>query len=158
MGTLHRTPRAMSRSAHYEAFQKEENAVRMAFCTRNADGSRQLFDYDLKCRALNIGMDAPSMVSEDAGAKSEEGAGVGSGSTTVVVNTSSSQEAGGVLGHNAVSGAGVDGVVSNVFNKEELVKVDVEPTLRRDLCCETYACCGICSGGHAWFFKIPDCL
>merc|ERR1711871_1725397 len=42
--------------------------------------------------------------------------------------------------------------------KEAICNVDVQPTERKDLCCESY-CCFFCgSGGHAWFFKIPDCL
>jgi hypothetical protein len=44
---------------------------------------------------------------------------------------------------------GISGVVSNPFAKEDLVKVDVEPNLRRDMWLETYCCLHGC----AWFFK-----
>jgi len=138
-----------------EAYNNESNAIRFSMCPQRADGSIGLMDYNLKCRALGIGMDTPKLVSEEAGAT--EGSGVGSG-TTVVVNTNQQRESSGVMGNNMVNASGVDGVVSNVFNKEEIIKVDVEPTLRRDLCCETYACLGCCSGGQAFFFKLPDCL
>merc|ERR1712224_1073197 len=82
----------------------------------------------------------------------------GSGTTTVVVSSGAASPApsGGVSSH--VSGSGIDGVVSNPFAKDAVVEVDVKPTERVDLGCETYACCFLCSGGHAWFFKMPDCL
>jgi len=142
------------RNDNHETFIKEASAVRCALCPQAPDGSRRLFDYNLKCRALDIGMQAPSIASEDAA----EGSGVGSGSTVVVVNTNESRADSGVLGNNMINASGVDGVVSNVFSKEAVVKVDVEPTMRTDLCCETYCCLGLCSGGQAFFFKMPDCL
>jgi hypothetical protein len=89
----------------------------------------------------------------------EEATGVGAGSTTVVVSTGAPQPQGGaVMGNNMVGLDGVDGVASNVFAKEAICNVDVQPTERKDLCCESY-CCFVCgAGGHSWFFKIPDCL
>ena len=82
--------------------------------------------------------------------------GEGSGTTVVVTQTQQEQDPGalgGAYGHGGVSGAGVDGVVSNIFAKEEVVKVDANPNQRKDLCCETYACMWCCTGGYAWFFK-----
>lgn len=114
---------------------------------------------------------APGSVDEEAtredGARrgSRHGAhsefGEGSGTTVVVTQSQAPQDPGalgGAYGHGGVSGAGVDGVVSNIFAKEELVKVDANPNLRKDLCCESYSCMWCCTGGHAWFFKVPDCL
>jgi len=81
--------------------------------------------------------------------------GEGSGGTTVVVTGGGGGAPAdpGLYGHGGVSGAGVDGVVSNVFAKEEVVKVDANPTLRKDLCCESYWCCWCCAGGQSWFLK-----
>merc|ERR1711998_32844 len=94
---------------------------------------------------------------------SSAGSGVGGsgGTTTTVVTTTSApqQQGGAVMGNNMVSlERGVDGVASNIFAKESIVNIDVKPNERRDLCCESYVCCFIGSGGHAWFFKMPDCL
>jgi len=102
-------------------------------------------------------MSAPAV----AGDASDSAHGVGAGSTTVVVSNTGGQPAdqsGNVWGNDSVGLTGIDGVASNVFAKEEVVKVDADPTLRRDLCCESYSCMFCCTGGHAFFFKIPDCL
>jgi len=96
----------------------------------------------------------PMIAPASAEETSDSAMGMGAGSTTVVVV----QNGGGAASPAPRRMSGVDGVVSNVFAKEELVKVDAEPTLRRDLCCESYVCCGLGSGGHSWFFKCPDCL
>jgi len=99
--------------------------------------------------------EAPGMVDEST----QEAVGVGAGSTTVVVSTGAPQQQDpAVFGNNAVGLQGIDGVASNVFAKEAICNVDVTPTERRDLCFESYICCGIGAGGFAWFFKLPDCL
>merc|ERR1719453_742770 len=99
-------------------------------------------------------MDAPS-----SSAGSGVGGSGGTTTTTVVTTSAPQQQSGGaVMGNNMVSMSGVDGVASNPFAKESIVNIDVKPNERRDLCCETYVCCLIGSGGHAWFFKMPDCL
>merc|ERR1711988_888554 len=142
--------RAMSRNA----------ALRASCCNwEDNDAPMKWLDYSLK--AYKSELEAPAVVSMDA-PSSCEGSGVGgSGGTTttpVVVSGAPQQAGGGVLGNNMVSGAGVDGVVSNPFAKESIVNIDVQPNARRDLCLESYMCCFLGSGGCAWFFKMPDCL
>merc|ERR1711871_40223 len=108
---------------------------------------------DLESVVPGVGEKSPT--SSDAGMGAGKG---GSGTTTVVVSSGAASPApsGGLSSH--VSGSGIDGVVSNPFAKDSVVEVDVQPNERKDLCCETYACCFLCSGGWAWFFKMPDCL
>lgn len=99
---------------------------------------------------------------EDMSDMSESALGVGAGSTTVVVSSGGGapppDQSANVWGNDSVGLTGIDGVASNVFAKDDIVTVDAEPTLRRDLCCESYTCLFCCAGGHAWFFKMPDCL
>ena len=122
------------------------NTVYCACYAKQTDGVLKMLDFKvLKCRALGIGMEAPGNISN-------EGSGVGSGSTTVVVSHQHSpghRADAGVLG-NMVDGTGVAGVVGNVFNKDSICNVDANPTPCRDLCCESYICCPyFCAGGHA---------
>jgi len=117
------------------------------------EGPMKWFDYSGSYK-FSEQMEAPNMVSTDAPSTSG-GSGVGAGTTTVVVQQNTSTAPVGMIGNDAVSlERGVDGVASNVFAKEAICKVDVEPTLRRDLCCDTTCCCF----GQYWFFKLPDCL
>ena len=124
------------------------------FCSKRDDGELEWVNwgaaYEHK-KSDDLG--APGCI--DMEGTSQELKGVGSGSTTVVVTNTQQPGQGSTINAN---GNGVDGVVSNVFAKEDLVKVDADPTLRKDLCCESYCCCFLCSGGTAGFFKLPDCL
>merc|ERR1712166_177321 len=123
----------------------------------NGSGNKLLKMFDYNGNYSYDPMVAPASVEE----MSESAVGVGAGSTTVAIQNAGGaapDQSGNVWGNDSVGLTGVDGGASNVFAKEEIVKVDAEPTLRRDLCCESYVCCGLGSGGHAWFFKMPDCL
>ena len=52
---------------------------------------------------------------------------------------------------------GADGIVSNIFNKDQVVTVVTTP--RVDTCCESGLCLGpLCSSLFGWYFKIPDCV
>jgi len=136
-------------------------SVRFRLChyEQNEDESWEplkLFDFTYQPAGEDHGIKMDDIEAELQETKTEEGSGVGSGTTTVVVaNSGGGGGSGGLFDESKpVSIKGVDGVVSNPFAKESIVKVDVEPNLRRDLCLETYCC----SSGCAWFFKMPDCL
>lgn len=163
-------------------WDQHPTALRLTFCRKGTDESDfKLIDGQFHCEGLAIHRrptpveDMAPGAADEGGRRpsmhSAEGAGKGSGSTvvvagggggsTTVVQTGAAAPAPadhGIYGNGGVSNAGVDGVVSNVFAKEELIKVDVEPNKRRDLCLESYGCCFLYAGGCSWFFKMPDCL
>merc|ERR1712070_672960 len=133
----------------------EMPAVRFRHYEQNDDESWEplkMFDFTYQAAGDDKGVE----MDEISSAKTEEGSAVGSGTTTVVVAGGGGAPAAQdpFDTSQAVSIKGIDGVVSNPFAKEEIVKVDVEPNLRRDVCLETYCC----TSGCAWFFKMPDCL
>jgi hypothetical protein len=115
---------------------------------------------------MDVSTEAPGMTDVPLESGVGSGTGVGSGAsstTTVVVNSGGgAQQPPAQFGANNVSlEGGIDGVVSNPFAAKDVISVDVDPTLRKDLCLETNFCgIGMCIplGTQSLFLKLPDCL